>query len=192
VSPADDWNSLKEVTELAVAQLLVQLRSETSSQDLLDSYLYAKKILAESMQAFIRVGLTEPDDAFSRLRGQLQAAINSRYAGQIPDRYLKVPYGSRAHDELFRILLQRQGTPVQSGLLRVVTGDSVHTERRLRELRELGMDIQTSKQSGYDYYTLGSLNIDTSLIPAIVANLIKNDRRLPASERQALVSRVGC
>ena len=55
----DDWNNLKEVTKLAVGQLLDQLQSETSTQDLLDSYLYAKRLLAESMQAFIRVGLTE-------------------------------------------------------------------------------------------------------------------------------------
>ena len=190
VSPLDDWTNLKEVTKLAVTQLLDELKSETSTDDLLDSYLYAKRLLAESMQALIRVGLTEPNDTFSNLRKQVQAEINSRYAGQIPDRYLKVPYGSRAHKELFAILLQRQGTPVQAALLRVVTGDSVHTERRLRELRELGLDVQNSKESGYDYYTLGSLNIDTSFVPSIVANRIKKARGLPAAQKQTLLRQV--
>ena len=119
----DDWNNLKEVTKLAVGQLLDQLQSETSTQDLLDSYLYAKRLLAESMQAFIRVDLTESSETFNDLREQIRAAIDRRYAGRIPDRYLKVPYGSRVHEELFAILLQRQGIPVQAALLRVVTGE---------------------------------------------------------------------
>lgn len=190
MSNLGDWNNLKESTTLAVAQLLKQLQSETSTQDLLDSYLYAKRLLAESMQAFIRAGLSESNETFSNLRKQIQATINERYAGRIPDRYLKVPYGSRVHQELFAILLQRQGTPVQAALLRVVTGDSVHTERRVRELRELGLDIQTSKDSGYDHYTLGGLNIDTNFIPAIIANLIRSDRRLDPAEQQTLLDQV--
>jgi len=190
VNALDDWNNLKEVTKLAVGHLLDQLQSETSTQDLLDSYLYAKRLLAESMQAFIRVGLTESSETFNDLREQIQAAIDRRYAGRIPDRYLKVPYGSRVHEELFAILLQRQGIPVQAALLRVVTGDSVHTERRVRELRELGLDVQTSKESGYDYYTLGSLNVDMSFVPVIVANLIKRDSGLSPVQKQNLLDQV--
>jgi hypothetical protein len=190
VSPLDDWNNLKEVTKLAVAHLLEQLQSETSTQDLLDSYLYAKRLLAESMQAFIRAGLTESNETFSNLRQQVQAEISRRYAGRIPDRYLRVPYGSRVHEELFTILLQRQSIPVQAALLRVVTGDSVHTERRVRELRELGLDIENSKDSGYDYYTLGSLNVDMSFVPAIVANLIKRDSGLSPAQKRNLLDQV--
>jgi hypothetical protein len=190
VNALDDWNNLKESTKLAVGQLLDQLQSETSTQDLLDSYLYAKRLLAESMQAFARVGLSESSETFDDLREQIQAAIDRRYAGRIPDRYLKVPYGSRVHKELFAILLQRQGTPVQAALLRVVTGEAVHTERRVRELRELGLDIQTSKDSGYDYYTLGSLSVDMSFVPVIVANLIKGDSRLSSEQKQNLLDRV--
>lgn len=190
MSAIDDWNSLKGSTEQAVAQLLNQLQSESSTQDLLDSYLYAKKLLAESMQAFIRAGLGGSNETFSDLREHIQAVIDRRYAGRIPDRYLRIPYGSRVHEELFAILLQRQGSPVQAALLRVVTGDSVHTERRVRELRELGLDIQTIKESGYDYYTLGSLSIDTSFAPVIVANLIKGDKRLSPAAMQDLLDQV--
>ncbi len=189
-NPARESSDLSEVTELAVTHLLDQLKSGTSTQDLLDSYLYAKRLLAESMQAVIRVDLTEPNKSFSIFRKQLQTAISDRYAGQIPDRYLKVPYGSRVHEELFGILLQHQGTPVQAALLRIVTGDSVHTERRLRELRELGLDIQTSRESDHDYYTLGSLSITMSFAHAIVANLIKNDRELLPAEKQALLDQI--
>ena len=186
----DDWNSLKEGTRLAVGQLLDQLNSETSTEDLLDSYLYAKRRLAESMQAFMRANSTAPGETFSNIRGQIQAAISDRFTGEIPDRYLKVPYGSRVHGELFAVLLQRQGSPVEADLLRVITGDSVHTERRVRELRELGLDIQTTKHSGYDHYTLGSLNVDASMIPSIIANLIRRDPGLSQAQKQILLTRV--
>jgi hypothetical protein len=189
VSPVDDWNSLKEATELAVADLLEQLKSEAATEDLLDCYLYAKKLLAESMQAFLRASLVEGETFYS-LRARLQTEINTRYAGVVPERYLRLPYGSRVHEELFMLLLQRQGTPVQAALLRVVTGDSVHTEQRVRELRELGLDIQTSKESGYDTYTLSSLDIDHSFIPKIVANLINKDSRLSSAQKQALLARL--
>jgi hypothetical protein len=75
-------------------------------------------------------------------------------------------------------------------MLRVVTGDSVHTERRVRELRELGLDVQTSKDSGYDYYTLGSLDVDTSFVPVIVANLIKRDGGLSPAQKIAFLDQV--
>jgi biotin operon repressor len=190
VSPLDDWTQLKPDTELAVAQLLTQLRSGASTQDLLDSYLYAKKLLAESMQAFIRVDIDERNTTFHDLHEQLHNKIRDRYAGRVPTRYLKVPYSSRVHEELFALLLQRRGAPVPAALLRIVTGDSIHTERRIRELRELGFDIRSSKENGHDLYTLDTLDIDTSFIPTIVGNIVKKDRSLPEAEQQALLERI--
>ncbi|GAB3958706.1 hypothetical protein GCM10029978_004180 [Actinoallomurus acanthiterrae] len=191
MSPLDDWTQLKPDAELAVAQLLTQLRSGTSPQDLLDSYLYAKRLLAESMQAFIRIDIDERNAAFHDLREQLRDEIHDRYVDRVPDRYLRVPYGSRVHEELFTLLLQRRGAPVQAALLRIATGDSVHTERRIRELRELGLDIRSSKENGYDLYTLGDLDIDTSFIPNIVGNSIKKDKSLPKAEMQSLLRDIG-
>ncbi|MEU6786996.1 hypothetical protein ABZ912_48065 [Nonomuraea angiospora] len=191
MSPLNDWNRLKPDTQLAVDKLLGQLQAGTSTQDLLDSYLYAKKLLAESMQAFIRIGIEERNETFHDLRKQLHEEIRRRYDGRVPEKYLKVPYGSRVHEELFTLLLQRRGTHVQADLLRVVTADSVHTERRIRELRELGMDIHSSNENGHDVYTLRSLDIDTSFIPTIVGNLIKKDKRLPEARRQALFNEIG-
>ncbi|GAA3419973.1 hypothetical protein [Streptosporangium vulgare] len=191
MNPLDDWNRLKPDTELAVVKLLDQLQSSTSTQDLLDSYLYAKKLLAESMQAFIRTGIEERNETFHELRQRLHEEICRRYDGQVPAQYLKVPYGSRVHEELFTLLLQRRGTPVQADLLRVVTGDSVHTERRIREFRELGLDIHSSNENGHDVYMLGSLNIDTTFIPTIVRNIIKKDKRLSEADRKALLKKIG-
>ncbi|MGW4792643.1 hypothetical protein ACWEPC_09555 [Nonomuraea sp. NPDC004297] len=191
MNPIDDWNRLRPDTQLAVRSLLGQLESGTSTQDLLDSYLYAKKLLAESMQAFIRIDIEARNETFHDLRKQLHEEMRRRYEGRVPAQYLKVPYGSRVHEELFTLLLQRRGIPVQADLLRAVTADSVHTERRIRELRELGLDIHSSNENGHDLYTLGSLAIDTSFVPTIVGNIIKKDKRMPDSRRQDLLREVG-
>jgi hypothetical protein len=184
LTPRDDWNRLKPDTVLAVEELLEQLQNGTSSQDLLDSYLYAKRLLAESMQAFMRLDLFQRCEPFHDLRRRLGDEMHRRFGDQIPGVYLTIPYGSRVHEELFSVLLQRMGKEVPGALLRVVTADSVHTERRTRELRELGIDIKAAKVNDADVYTLRSLEIDISKIPAIVKNVAKKKGYVAMPEEQ--------
>ncbi|MCP2249079.1 hypothetical protein [Lentzea aerocolonigenes] len=188
--PQGDWSRLRPDTAAATEDLLVQLRSGTSSQDLLDTYLYAKRLLAESMQAYVRLGLPERCEEFHELRAQLGTEMERRYGGTVPAAYLAVPYGSRVHEELFSLLLQRKGQNVEAALLRVVTADSVHTERRLRELRELGMDIVSLESNDIDYYVLGSLDLTYELIPAIIRNTAKRKKYVAMSKKD-LIAIVG-
>ncbi|MER6394586.1 hypothetical protein ABT263_00760 [Kitasatospora sp. NPDC001603] len=186
--PASDWHRLKPDTLLAVQGVLGLLEKEDAdAQNLLDAYLYAKRLLAESMQALVRTALPEACSTFSDLRTQLAERMAEEYGERIPQRYLTVPYGSRTHEELFAMLLQRIRQPVSAALLRVVTGDSVHTERRTRELRELGLDIVTSREGGGDVYTLRSLDLDISLIPTIIINNLR-DKKAPAREKEAVLA----
>ncbi|MFB8238765.1 hypothetical protein ACFC58_19665 [Kitasatospora purpeofusca] len=185
--PTGDWHQLKPDTTHAVKGVLNLLEAddaEADAQNLLDAYLYAKRLLAESMQALVRTTLPAECDTFRDLRAQLAARIAEEYTERIPARYLTVPYGSRTHEELFSMLLRRLGQPVSAALLRVVTRDSVHTERRTRELRELGLDIVTGHESGSDVYTLRSLELDTSLIPTIITNNLR-DKKASESEKKA-------
>ncbi|NVI87528.1 hypothetical protein [Actinomadura sp. BRA 177] len=191
MTPMDDWNRLRPDTELAVQALYTQLSSSRSSQDLIDSYLYTKRLLAEAMQAFVRIDLVGSNQTFQDLRSQLQKELLDRYKDLLPERYLRVPYGTRVHEELFTLLLQRLGQPVQAAFLRMVTADSVHAERRIRELRELGIDIRTSKENGFDFYILGSLNVDVSFVPSIVGNQIKKNKTLGRAKRKEYLEIVG-
>ncbi|MFJ6769523.1 hypothetical protein ACIQOV_00840 [Kitasatospora sp. NPDC091257] len=188
--PSADWHRLKPDTVLAVEGVLDQLKkddAQADAQNLLDAYLYAKRLLAESMQALVRTGLPAECDTFRDLRAQLAARMTEEYGDRIPERYLTVPYGSRTHEQLFSMLLRRYRQPVSAALLRVVTRDSVHTERRTRELRELGLDIVPSREGGSDVYTLRSLELDTSLIPAIITNNLR-DKKAPEHERKAVAA----
>lgn len=183
------WNGLKPETLFAVEQLRDQLAAPVESiQDIVDAYLNAKRALAESMQALLRESLPERCDTFHDLREQLANELYTRYGGKVPDRYLKVPYGARVHEELFTILLNHRGSPVPAMMLRIISADSVHTERRMRELRELGLHISAGKAQGVDVYTLESLEIDLSLLSAIPKNLINQDKSLQKSEKETLIS----
>ncbi|WP_280443286.1 hypothetical protein [Nocardia brasiliensis] len=172
-SPQADWNRLRPEAVHAVGELGKLLASETSSQDVLDMYLYTKKILAESIKSLLLSELPEETPEFDELREQLGKRMKAQYGKHVPAKYLSVPYGSKTHRILFTIMFQRMGEPVRADRLRYSTSDSVHTERRIRELRELGIPIDTSEMGGVNVYTLRSLVVDTSLIP----NIIKNNLR---------------
>ncbi|WP_225096268.1 hypothetical protein [Streptomyces sp. CoH27] len=189
-TPLADWNRLKPSTEHAVGELLKQIQQDSSAQDLLDTYLYAKRLLAESMQALIRTSLPSGITTFQDLRKELSEVMLSQYGDQIPEEYLSVPYGSRTHEELFTLLLQHLGNPVTASLLRVVTKDSVHAERRTRELRELGLDIETRKANGVDVYMLKSLTLDIGIIPSIIKNNLRS-KKAPSSVREAALTVLG-
>ncbi|MER7795475.1 hypothetical protein [Streptomyces sp. NPDC097640] len=189
-NPEADWHRLQADTIHALKALLAQVEAGQSPQNLFDAYLYAKPVLAEAMQARMRMHLPSECPEFHHLRGQLADEVTRRYGGNIPERYLKVPYASRTHEELFSVLLQRQGKSVPAPLLRTVTADSVHTERRTRELRELGFDIDANKENGADVYILRSLELDFNMIPSIVKNNIQRDRSIPKNERDQLMAKV--
>ncbi len=194
-NPLDDWVQLKPDAEVALTELLSQLQAasaDSPNQDLLDSYLYAKRLIAEAMKAFIRIDLNERCDTFHDLRARLADEMRRRYSGRIPDKYLNVPYDSRLHEELFTVLLKRIGTTVPAALLRIVTADSVHTERRTRELRELGFDITSFSENSIDVYRLNSLEINTSMIPTLIGNRAKSDkfRALSEAKLRAILTEV--
>ncbi|MBD3009162.1 hypothetical protein [Streptomyces sp. 5-10] len=187
-NPEADWHRLQADTVHALRALLGQVENGQSPQDLFDSYLYAKPVMAEAMQARMRMNLPDKCDTFHRMRERLADEITRRYGQRIPEKYLRVPYFSRTHEELFSVLHQRLGESVPAPLLRVVTADSVHTERRTRELRELGFDIDATKENGGDVYTLRSLEMDLEMIPSIVKNNVQRDKKLPKSESNRLLS----
>ncbi|MFF3842267.1 hypothetical protein [Streptomyces sp. NPDC001930] len=154
--------------------LLEQLQnSEASEQSILDAYLYAKRLLAESTQALLRAGLPERYEPFHEMRSNLEEELKHRYGHRIDAKYLTVPYGSRVHELLFTVLVQHLGEPVTADYLRVVTADSVHAERRTRELRELGLRVESKKINSGDVYILSNLELDFDLIPAIIKNNIR-------------------
>ncbi|MGC5015891.1 PIN-like domain-containing protein [Streptosporangium sp. DT93] len=171
----------------AVDNLRAHLLAGDSSDELLDSYLHVKRVLASSMQALVRDQISDSCPEFHALRNELSSFMISRVEGRLLDKYLKVPYGSRVHEDLFSVLYQNMGNPVSAARLRIVTGDSVHTERRTRELRELGFNIDAQKLVDGDAYTLHNLSLDRSLVRSIIVNNVRRDHALPLREREQIL-----
>ncbi|WP_040737586.1 hypothetical protein [Nocardia tenerifensis] len=178
--------------KFAVRDLYDQLdRGFEDSQELFGGYIFTKRILADFMQALIRSQISASDiSRYNNILATVETLLADAYVGKMPEKYLKVPYRSAIHAELYAVLYRRRGEPVEADLLRIITADSVHTERRTRELRELGLDIVASKSGAVNTYTLQSLEINPSKLGSIVANHIRADKSLSVSARDRLLSRL--
>lgn len=179
-----EWAQLKPDTIIAVKGLSRKLESAAPNRELVDAYLYAKRLLAEAMRAFVLMELPERCDEFHRGRAEIGAEMSRRYAGKVPDAYLVVPYKSRVNEALFCVLHREIGDEVPGSLLRTVTADSVHTERRIRELRELGFSIASSESEGIDFYRLDSVAPDFSMIPSLILKAAKRNKFKEMPERE--------
>lgn len=180
------WQHLKPDSIHALRALLSAIESNAAPNNLFETYVWSKSVLAKAMHARMEMHLPSDCPTFWELRGRVEQATTQKFGESIPAKYLKIPYKSSVHMALFAILLERIEEPVESALLRVATEDSVHTERRMRELRELGFDINPIEIRGTDFYMLGSLDIDETKVPAIVKNNIRKDKGISMETRQAL------
>ncbi|MEU6745542.1 hypothetical protein ABZ914_04900 [Spirillospora sp. NPDC046719] len=189
---SEEWARLKPDTVIAVGELSRKLEGASENrEELIDAYLYAKRLLAESMRAYVRMGLPERCEEFHMRRAEIKEELQRQYKGKLPDAYLAVPYKSRVNEELFCLLHQRVGEEVPGSLLRTVTADSVHTERRIRELRELGFPIASSESEGIDFYRLVSSDPDFSMIPSIIKN-VAHKRKYREMPEEELARILGC
>lgn len=185
------WKSLKPTSAYAVRELGAAFeRADSSPDDLIDAYLFAKRHLAQSIKTLLLSQLPSECQEFADLRADIEAEMKNRYADVIPERFLRVPYGSQVHELLFMILLRNLGKRVDSDRLRIVTGDKTHSERRARELRELGFNIATSEADGSQYYTLADLEVDYTKVPELIAKVIKKTESLTEAEKRSLTDRL--
>lgn len=184
------WQRQKHGSEFAVKALAEALADPGESPaGVLDAYLFAKKALAQSMQSLLRSQLPVSCPEFHALRERIRDEMVSRFSGKVPGQFLKVPYGSKANEELFAVLHQDLGSPVDNARLRTVNGDDTHTERRIRELRELGLDIAATPLNGTQHYTLRSLDFDSAHVRELVAKSVRKSK-LSAAEKKAIMDRI--
>ena len=104
---------------------------------------------------------------------------------------MKVRGFGRAHRLILAMLAERVGQTVSVGELRMLTGDAVHTERRARELRDLGLDVDAKHTAGADAYVLSSTVPDVVRAARdLTIKNIREDKALSEPARAALISKV--
>ncbi|GGX44975.1 hypothetical protein [Streptomyces fructofermentans] len=183
------WGRHKPSTKFAVDELATLLgAADESAEAVFSAYLFAKKDLARSMQELLRATLPLSRPGFEELRSRVRESLQERFGDRIPEKYLAVPYDSVACQDLFGLLRENMGKPVDTAVLRALNADDVHTERRIRELRELGLRIDSVKRDGVGCYLLASLDLDPAQMSALVAKAIKKASLTEAEQKQLIAA----
>lgn len=188
-----NWPRLR-VKAAQSTELLAALFAEPSVDDerLLWAYLETKAALAEAMQALALEQLSDPVGLMDKAKLAIERQMANAYADLLPAQYLHVSGFGRVHETLLAYLARRVGRDVDAAELRVITADAVHTERRVRELRDLGLPIIAGHAGGRDTYVLESLEPDTSAAAReLVRKNVLGDRRITVDAKAALLSAVG-
>jgi hypothetical protein len=167
-------------------------RTDVDFERLLNGYLEARRSLAKQFcvvaQGYLLSGVTLMDTT----RKRIEQRMGELYGDRIPARYKAVHGYTSVQPILLEYLAQHIGNPVRSSKLRVLTGDQTHTERRVRDLRDLGFDVEWKKVSDEDQYILASVQPDLDRAAALlVRKNIREDKKLGKPEKNRLLSVLG-
>jgi hypothetical protein len=153
---------------LAEARVLVSfLETDSvaggSMDEVIDRYLDFKSISARAMRELTDAVLEREDWALDGVIQRLEAELRSQLAGVVPLDIVVLKRYGHTHRKLYEYLWQHRGRSVTAARLRVLTGDQVHTERRVRELRDIGLRIDAVRRSGQNVYELTDDTFDLEI-----------------------------
>ena len=184
------WPRLR-VAALESVQLLGEVLADPSEEGrrLVDAYLEAKAVLADAFEARASE-LYGTSDELATIVQALEREMRVAFP-LIPAEFRRVRGFGAVHGRLLAYLSVRRGDAVSGAELRTLTGDAVHTERRARELRELGLDLVARTTGGVDTYTLGPLAPDLSdAARRLIEKNIQSAGRLSDAEKNQLLDYV--
>lgn len=128
---------------------------------LLEGYLEARRLLARDFRALAAAMIPSATAELEGVESDISARMEQLFArAMIPTRLLTVRGYGRVHAELLGYLRRRVGVPVMASRLRVLVGDQIHTERRVREIRALGFGVSWGRIAGEDQYVLAAVDPD--------------------------------
>ncbi|WP_165070189.1 hypothetical protein [Marisediminicola senii] len=157
---------------------------DATERELVDAYLESKKLLARSFQV-LAVERYSGAERLEAVKALLVNAMDVLYP-TLPTRYKVVKGFGASHRLILNYLSQRVGEEVSAEELRVLTGDAVHTERRARELRDLGLDVASRSVAGGQQYLLRSAHPDMNAARSIALHNVNEDNSLTGQERANL------
>lgn len=178
--------------EYLVALARHQLEAgEVDFETLAAGYIDIRRALAKEFRQLAEQTLAGQARELDVTRARVEHRMQERWGGRLPDKFLVVRGYGGVHPILLEYLIRHVGVPVPASRLRLLTGDQVHTERRLRELRDLGYDLTWTRVFDEDDYVLhnGAPDLDAASKFQATRN-IRGDRSLNANQRDALLAMV--
>jgi hypothetical protein len=152
--------ALRRISEsLDYLSQIVAAQSGAAQPDfdrVLSAYIESRRELAESFRDLAGAMLMHASDRIERVRAEIKATMQREFGGLVPERLVEVRAYASVHALLLEYLAAHVGEPVSASRLRILAGDQVHTERRVRELRDLGFAIAWKRGAGEIQYVLES------------------------------------
>src|SRR5947209_11247358 len=153
----------KSLEDLELFTKLVQSqvdRPEVEFERVLEGYLEARRSLAKQFCLVAQHYLLRDNCLLEITRKRIEEQMAAVFGGRVPEKYLVVHGYKSVQPILLQYLAQHVGNPVRSSKLRVLTADQTHTERRVRDLRDLGFQVEWKKVADDDQYVLKSIDPD--------------------------------
>jgi len=187
---ATSWNKLR-LDALDSVQALENALNDQESDDptLVAAYLEAKSTLATAFAQLARERYGQ-DESLDEAVELVRSALNA--FSDVPESYRRMRHFSASHRILLAYLVRNVGKPVTAASLKMINQEQSETERRTRELRTLGFDIEAAHSGGQQTYTLKSAVPDTALgARHQIAEQIRADRDLTSDEREVMLREYG-
>lgn len=135
--------------------------TDAFTDDLARDYHLLRTTLAFSFRDLALAALPAPTPSYADLRQTVQAEMRRLFEGRVDSSLLRVTGYTSPHPQLYALLMANVGQAVPAWRLRILTNDAVHTERRTRELRDLGLTIETWVEDEEAHYRLTSRTPDS-------------------------------
>ena len=189
--PGSDQAKLSAVSRslTALEFLIGLLRSGADLDRIVDGYLETRRLLAGTFRRLAQSTVPSVKPALEMTREHIQEVLRAKYSAAVPASLLVVRDYSETHLLLLGYLFQRVGGHVSAARLRILTGEQVHTERRVRELRDLGYQIRAERAAGEQQYILvtDQPNLEYAALAQLRLN-VKDSRTLGAAQKKDLLT----
>lgn len=155
---------------------------------LLSAYIETRAELAKGFRDLASSVLIGASRRMSEAREEIQSQLERDFGSVVPKRLLQVRGYATVHSILLEYLALHAGEPVSASRLRMLVGDQIHTERRLRELRDLGFELDWKHVAGDDQYVLRSIQPNRRRAArAQLALNVRGDKQLSKSARASIL-----
>lgn len=126
-------------------------------ENLAQEYNRLRRALAASFQAMSMAAVPRAQYRLDDVKRAVEGEMRRLYEGRIDSKFFPIRRYSTPHPDIYALLAARVGESVPGWRIRLLSGDKIHTERRTRELRDLGLSIEVTGDDDESMYRLTSL-----------------------------------
>lgn len=157
-------------------------------ENLAFEYNRLRRSLAASFQTMSMADVPRTTFRLEDVKGAVSAEMRRLFEGRVDSSLFQIRRYTTPHPDIYAVLASRVGEDVPAWRIRLLSGDATHTERRTRELRDLGLRIAVVEDDEDSYYRLESGEPDLAYAAAFqLRENASRSRRLSSSARSDII-----